>query len=74
MAATPNRLDEHWAEVKLRILQEWNLLSEEDLEETGRQFDHIVQLVRRRYGGRVEIIQEAAIRDALNRILQQLES
>ena len=32
-----------------------------------------VSLIRTRYGGRVEIIQEAAIRDTLNRILQEIE-
>ncbi|MFO1462748.1 MAG: hypothetical protein U1F66_03155 [bacterium] len=73
MSSTPNRLEDHWDQIQERILQEWDLLTEEDLQGTGRQFDKIVQLIRRRYGGRVEIIQEAAIRATLLRILSQIE-
>ena len=73
MPSTANRLEDHWPQAKERILQEWDLLTDSDLERSGRQFDKIVSLIRRRYGGRVEIIQEAAIRDALNRMLSRLE-
>lgn len=73
MSPTPNRLEDHWQQIRPRILQEWDLLTEEDLDRVGMQFDRIVGLIRRRYGGRTEIIQEAAIRDALNRILASLE-
>ncbi|MCC6273826.1 MAG: hypothetical protein IT572_10205 [Deltaproteobacteria bacterium] len=73
MSPTPNRLEDQWPQIQPRILQEWDLLSEEDLDRSGMQFDQIVTLIRRRYGGRTEIIQEAAIRGALNRILASLE-
>lgn len=73
MESTANRLEDHWPHAKERILKEWDLLTDSDLERTGRQYDKIVSLIRRRYGGRVEIIQEAAIRDALNRLLVPLE-
>lgn len=55
------------------LLKEWDLLTEEDLDRNGMRYDQLVSLIRRRYGGRVEIIQEAAIRDTLNRILFSLE-
>jgi len=73
MSPTANRLEDHWPQIRPRILQEWDLLSEEDLDRSGMQFDRIVALIRRRYGGRTEIIQEAAIRDSLNRLLASLE-
>lgn len=73
MESTANRLEDHWPQAKERILKEWDLLTESDLERSNRQYDKIVSLIRRRYGGRVEIIQEAAIRDALNRLLSSLE-
>ena len=73
MGHTPNRLEVHWSQIRPRILKEWELLTEEDLERSDKEFDRLVELIRRRYGGRVEIIQEAAIRDALNRILATLE-
>lgn len=74
MSPTPNRLEDHWAQIRPQILQAWDLLTEEDLERSGPRVDQIVALIRRRYGGRTEIIQEAAIRDALNRILASLET
>ena len=74
MSPTPNRLEDHWSQIRPLILKEWDLLTEEDLERTGMQFDRIVDLIRRRYGGRVEIIQEASIRDTINRILASLEA
>ncbi|HCU26004.1 MAG TPA: hypothetical protein DF383_13385 [Deltaproteobacteria bacterium] len=74
MGTTPNRLETHWPLLRSRILQEWKRLSADDLDRTGMQFDQLVHLIRTRYGGRVEIIQEAAIRDALNRILQEIET
>lgn len=74
MESTPNRLEDHWPQAKERILKEWDLLTDSDLERSGRKFDKLVSLIRRRYGGRVEIIQEAAIRDALNRLLSSLEA
>jgi hypothetical protein len=73
MESTANRLEDHWPQARERILKEWDLLTESDLERTDRQFDKLVSLIRRRYGGRVEIIQEASIRDALNRLLHSLE-
>ena len=73
MESTANRLEDHWPQAKERILKEWDLLTESDLDRSSRQYDKIVSLIRRRYGGRVEIIQEAAIRDALNRLLASLE-
>ena len=73
MSPTPNRLEDHWSDIRPILLKEWDLLTEEDLDRNGMRFDHLVSLIRRRYGGRVEIIQEAAIRDALNRILRSFE-
>lgn len=73
MESTANRLEDHWPQAKERILKEWDLLTESDLERCNRQYDKIVSLIRRRYGGRVEIIQEASIRDALNRLMASLE-
>ena len=73
MSPTPNRLEDHWTGIRPLLLKEWDLLTEEDLDRHGMRFDQLVSLIRRRYGGRVEIIQEAAIRDTLNRILSSLE-
>ena len=74
MGHTPNRLEVHWHQIRPRILKEWDLLTEEDLDRSDMEFDRLVDLIRRRYGGRIEIIQEAAIRDALNRILASIEA
>jgi hypothetical protein len=73
MHFTPNRLEDHWLRIKPLIQQEWNRLSESDLDAMDGRFDLLVTLIRQRYGGRVEIIQEAAIRDTLNRLLKTVE-
>ena len=74
MSPTPNRLEDEWGQIQERILREWDLLTPEDLGRSRMEYDQIVRLIRKRYGGRTEIIQEAAIRDTLNRILQKLEA
>ena len=74
MCPTPNRLEDEWGQIRERILREWDLLTPEDLDRSRMEYDQIVRLIRKRYGGRTEIIQEAAIRDTLNRILQKLEA
>jgi hypothetical protein len=47
-------------------------LNAEDLNWVAGHFDRLVEVIRNRYGGRVEIVQEAAIRDTLNQILAEL--
>jgi hypothetical protein len=74
MPFTPNRLEENWSRIQPLILKEWSLLTESDLEIVDGRFDRLVEIVRQRYGGRVEIIQEAAIRNTLNCLLQQIEA
>ena len=74
MSHTPNRLEDNWEKIKPLILKEWDLLNEADLEYIDREFNRLVQVIRQRYGGRVEIVQEAAIRDALNALLAKVES
>lgn len=74
MGFTPNRLDDNWDRIKPLILKEWDRLSGADLEYIDTEFDRLVEVIRERYGGRVEIIQEAAIRDRLNELLAQVES
>ncbi|MCE9624210.1 MAG: CsbD family protein [Deltaproteobacteria bacterium] len=74
MSPTPNRLEDEWVQIRERILREWDLLTPDDLDRSRMEYDQIVKLIRKRYGGRKEIIQEAAIRDTLNRILQKLEA
>jgi hypothetical protein len=74
MSHTPNRLEDNWEKIKPLILKEWDLLNEADLEYIDREFDRLVQMIRQRYGGRVEIVQEAAIRNALNALLAKVES
>lgn len=73
MDHTPNRMEEHWAKLKPLILQHWDQLSEADLDYIDKRFDRLVEIIRQRYGGRTEIIQEASIRDRLNRWFAQLE-
>ncbi len=70
---TPNRLEQHWDKIKPLILQEWDLLIDADLERTEKKFDKLVEVIRQRYGGRVEIIQEASIRETLNQLLSKVE-
>lgn len=74
MSHTPNRLEDHWPKLKDLIIQEWSELSQADLEEARFQFDKLVEIIRFRYGGRAEIIQEARIRDRLNKMLAELDS
>lgn len=72
MAFTPNRLESQWERLGPLILQEWNLLTPADLDFIEGRFDRLVEVIRQRYGGRIEIIQEAALRDTLNQILDRL--
>lgn len=74
MGHTPNRLEDHWREIKPLLKQEWPKLNDADLEYIDKEFDRLVEVIRQCYGGRVEIVQEAAIRDRLNQLLQSLES
>lgn len=74
MSHTPNRLEDHWPKLQDLIKEEWPDLSQADLEEAKFQFDKLVEIIRFRYGGRAEIIQEARIRDRLNNMLAKLDS
>ncbi len=74
MSPTPNRMETNWDKLKPLLLKEWDLLSEADLEWVDEEFDRLVEVIRQRYGGRVEIIQEASIRDTLNTLLAKIES
>lgn len=71
---TPNRLEENWDKIRPLILQEWDRLNDADLDWTEKQFDRLVEVIRDRYGGRVEIIQEASIRNRLNQLFRQVEA
>ncbi len=73
MHFTPNRLEDHWLKIKPLIQKEWSLLADSDLDAIDGHFDVLITLIRQRYGGRVEIVQEAAIRDTLNRLLAKVE-
>lgn len=73
MPHTPNRLETHWTEIKPLVLKEWPALTEADLENTGKQFDKLVDVIRENCGGRAGIIQEAAIRTHLTKILDSWE-
>jgi len=71
---TPNRLEDHWDEIRPLLLKEWVRLSEADLDWTQKQFDRLVEVIRQRYGGRVEIIQEAGIRNTVLNLLAKIEA
>ena len=73
MHYTPNRMESHWPLVRAIVQQEWDQLSPADLDYIDGKFDRLVEVIRQRYGGRVEIIQEAAIRDAMNLLLAKIE-
>ncbi|MBI2335241.1 MAG: hypothetical protein HYU97_00545 [Deltaproteobacteria bacterium] len=70
----PNRLETQWPELKLKLQNKWDRLSDTDLEKINGHFDLLVKTLRNLYGGRIEIIQEAAIRDSLNEMLTELET
>jgi len=72
MSYTLNRLETNWSRILPILLQQWPLLNAEDLNWVAGHFDRLVEVIRNRYGGRVEIVQEAAIRDTLNQILAEL--
>ena len=72
MKHTPNRLETHWNAISPLVLEKWKKLNQADLDLIDAHFDRLVEILRQRYGGRAEIIQEAAIRDDLNQILQRL--
>lgn len=72
MSHTPNRLETYWNAISPLMLEKWKLLNQADLDLIDAHFDRLVEILRQRYGGRAEIIQEAAIRDDLNQILQRL--
>ncbi len=74
MGHTPNRLEDNWTKLKPLLLQEWDQLSEADLMATDCRFDKLVEVIRQRYGGRLEIIQEAKIRDILNEMLHRVST
>jgi len=73
MAYTPNRMEDHWDKLKPLLQKEWDLLNDADLQFIDKRFDFLVDLIRQRYGGRANIIQEASIRDRVNQMLQDLE-
>ncbi len=68
----PNRLQENWQKMKPLLQEKWDRLSDTDLDYIAGQFDILVETLRQLYGGRIEIIQEAAIRDSVNDILNKL--
>jgi hypothetical protein len=74
MGHTPNRMEDHWQELKPLLKKEWGQLGDADLQYIDKEFDRLVEVIRQHYGGRVEIVQEASIRDRLNQLLQQVES
>lgn len=74
MGHTPNRMEVHWKALKPLIRQEWDRLTDADLDYVDCRFDRLVEMIRQHYGGRAEIVQEAAIRDKLNEFFARLES
>ena len=74
MGHTPNRMEDNWAALKPLLKKEWDQLSDADLQYIDKEFDRLVEVIRQRYGGRAEIIQEASIRDRLNKIFKKLEN
>lgn len=73
MKHTPNRLEDNWSKIKPLLSQAWPELSEADFQYIDQRFDRLVEIIRQRYGGRTEIIQEAAIRERVNDLLSQVE-
>ncbi|MCP5468148.1 MAG: hypothetical protein H7A32_02635 [Deltaproteobacteria bacterium] len=74
MSHTLNRMEENWLQLAPLIQKEWNRLSQADLDYIDTEYDRLVEIVRQRYGGRKEIIQEAAIRTRLNSLLASIEN
>ncbi len=72
--STPNRLQNHWKQIKPFILQKWPHLTEADLESVDGEFDRLVKLVKERYDEHVQTVKEAHIRFAILEMLSQLES
>ena len=72
--ATLNRLEENWDKISPLLLKEWDRLNDADLLWTEKKFDRLVEVIHDRYGGRTEIIQEAAIRNRVNQLLRQVEA
>lgn len=73
MGHTPNRLEDHWAKLEPLLTQTWPKLNEADFAYINQRFDRLVEIIRQRYGGRTEIIQEASIREQVNELLSQVE-
>lgn len=71
MNHTTNRLEDNWEKIIDLIKTEWPEVSNADLEYIDKEYDRLVSIIRQRYGGRKEIIQEAAIRDQINAILKK---
>lgn len=74
MGYTPNRMEDCWEGLKPLLQKEWDQLNEGDLQFIDMRFDRLVEVIRQRYGGRAEIVQEASIRDRLNELLTLAES
>lgn len=74
MEHTKNRFEEHWEQLVPLIKEHWNKLSAADFAYINFEFDRLVEVIRQRYGGRKEIIQEAAIRQKVADMLAKLES
>jgi uncharacterized protein YjbJ (UPF0337 family) len=73
MSSTPNLMEESWPVVKEFIQQEWSQLTETDLQWVNGRFDRLVSKIREVYGGAVDITQEAAIREKLNRFFRSID-
>ena len=69
----PNRLEKNWQRIGPMLQARYDKLSDTDLVQIDGEFDRLVQVLRTLYGGRIEIIQEAVIRDYLNELLSQVE-
>lgn len=70
----PNRLQKNWKQIGAMLQARYDKLTASDLVQIDGEFDRLVQVLRSLYGGRIEIIQEAVIRDDLNILLAKIEA
>ncbi|GEM_PF-2364009 len=70
--ATPNRIENHWKQLKPLFLKRWDRLTESDLDYVDCEFDRLVDVVKQRYDGPVKTLSEEVIRNDVLQMIQDL--
>ena len=73
MAFTPNRIEKNWDAVVPFLKRTWTKLTDVDIEEVDGRYDRLIDKIKDIYGGNIQIMQEAHIKQTLQTFLNDLE-